>query len=130
MVGMTNVQAPGPSRETARILAILCHLSLIISAIISVGILSFVGPLIFWLIFKNRDQLIRNAAAGSFNFAVTLTIVSWVAGILQFTVILAPLGWLLWIIVFVAGLVLGIIAALAASRYELYKYPLTIPILT
>ncbi|MGP9695617.1 DUF4870 domain-containing protein [Brachybacterium sp. AOP25-B2-12] len=88
------------------------------------------GPLIFWLIYKDKDQLVRNAAAGSFNFAVTLTIVSWVAGILQFTVILAPLGWLLWIIVFVGGLVLGIIAALAASRYELYTYPLTIPILT
>lgn len=125
---MTNATAP--SRDTARLLAILCHLSLIISVMVSVGVLAFLGPLIFWFLFKDRDQLVRNAAAGSFNFAVTLTIASWVAGALQVTVILAPLGWIIWAAVFVAGLIFAISGALAANRFELYRYPLTIPILT
>ncbi|UYG16606.1 DUF4870 domain-containing protein [Brachybacterium huguangmaarense] len=125
---MTNV--PTPSRDAARTWAILCHLSLIISAILSAGILAFVGPLIFWFLYKDKDALVRNAAAGSFNFAVTLVIASAVATILQFTIILAPVGWIIWAAVYVLGILFPILAALAASRFELYKYPLTLPLLS
>ncbi len=125
---MTNV--PTPSRDTARTWAILCHLSLIISAVLSAGILAFVGPLIFWFLYKDKDALVRNAAAGSFNFAVTLVIAGAIAAILQFTIILAPVGWIIWAAVYVLGIVFPILAALAASRFELYKYPLTLPLLS
>lgn len=125
---MTEIRPPAP--ETARTWAILCHLSLIISAALSAGILAFVGPLVFWFLYKDKDALVRNAAAGSFNFAVTLTLASIVAAALQFTIILAPVGWVIWVAVYVMGIVMPILAALAASRYEMYKYPLTLPLLS
>lgn len=125
---MTSV--PNPAPETARTWAILCHLSLILSAIVSAGILAFVGPLIFWLLYKDKDALVRNAAAGSFNFALTLFIASAIAGVLQFTIILAPVGWVIWAAIYVMGILFPILAALAASRYQMYRYPLTLPVLS
>lgn len=126
--GMTSVPSPAP--ETARTWAILCHLSLILSAIVSAGILAFVGPLIFWLLYKDKDALVRNAAAGSFNFALTLFIASAFAGVLQLTIILAPVGWVIWAAIYVMGILFPILAALAASRYQMYRYPLTLPVLS
>ncbi|MFL0577212.1 DUF4870 domain-containing protein [Brevibacterium luteolum] len=109
--------------------AILCHLSLIISAVLSLGMLAFVGPLIFWFIYKDRSDLVRNAAAGSFNFAVTLALASMVASILAFTVILLPAAWIIWAVIYIVSIVIPIIAAMAAARYEKYRYPLTLPLL-
>lgn len=121
---------PAPSRETARTWAILCHLSLIISAVLSTGVLAFVGPLIFWFLYKDKDALVRNAAAGAFNFAVTLGIASVVAWLLAATVILIPVSLVLWAAIFVCGLVFSILGAMAASRYEMYRYPLTLQLLS
>lgn len=127
---MTTPGVPTPAPETARLWAILCHLSLIIAAVLSAGYLAFVGPLIFWFLYRERDGLVRNAAAGSFNFAVTLFLASAVAGALQFTVILAPVGWIIWGLVYLVGILFPILAAMAASPYERYRYPLTLPLLS
>ncbi|GAB2531680.1 DUF4870 domain-containing protein [Brachybacterium huguangmaarense] len=121
---------PGISPETARTWAILAHLSLILSMIVSAGLLAFAGPLILWFVYKDRDALVRNASAGAFNFALTLTVASWVAGILAVTVILIPVSLILWVAIGIAGIVIPILGALAASRYEMYRYPLTLPILS
>lgn len=125
---MTTV--PTPSRDTARTLAILCHLSMLIAGVLSMGYLAFVAPLIFWFLYKDKDQLVRNAAAGSFNFAVTLFLASAVAGLLMITVILIPVSFVIWGVVYVVGILFPILAALAASRFELYRYPATLAVLS
>lgn len=131
MEDMNETHAPRPTshQSTDRTWAILCHLSLIISAVLSLGMLAFVGPLIFWFIYKDRSDLVRNAAAGSFNFAVTLALGSMVASILAFTVILLPAAWIIWAVIYIVSIVIPIIAAMAAARYEKYRYPLTLPLL-
>ena len=131
MEDMNETYAPHQTshQSTGRTWAILCHLSLIISAVLSLGMLAFVGPLIFWFIYKDRSDLVRNAAAGSFNFAVTLALASMVASILAFTVILLPAAWIIWAVIYIVSIVIPIIAAMAASRYQKYRYPLTLPLL-
>lgn len=131
MENMNETYAPHQTshQSTDRTWAILCHLSLIISAVLSLGMLAFVGPLIFWFIYKDKSDLVRNAAAGSFNFAVTLALASMVASILAFTVILLPAAWIIWAVICVVSIVIPIIAAMAASRYQKYRYPLTLPLL-
>jgi uncharacterized protein len=121
---------PQTPRDTGndRTIAILSHLSLFIGAL-TIGYLGWLVPLILWLVYKDRSPLIRGASAGSFNFAITMLIVSTVAGILQPTVILAPIGWVLWVGVFVLSILFPILAAIAANRGEIYRYPLTLPIL-
>lgn len=123
----TTRQTTDPSTE--RTWAILCHLSLIISSVLSVGTLAFVGPLILWFVYKDKSDFVRNAAAGSFNFAVTLTLTSWVATILAFTVILLPVSFIVWAVIYIVSIVIPILAAMAASRHEKYRYPLTLPLL-
>ncbi|MBW8732612.1 MAG: DUF4870 domain-containing protein, partial [Terrabacter sp.] len=58
-----------------RTVAILAHLSAIIAAVVSAGWLSILGPLVVWFVYKDKSLFVRQAAAGAFNFNLTI----WVA---------------------------------------------------
>lgn len=112
-----------------RILAVLAHLSPIIAAIVSAGALSFLGPLILYFVYKDRSPLVRNAAASSFNFHITIW-VAWIAAwIFFFTIIGIPVAIVLWVVPAIAQIVLSIIGALRAWNGEVYRYPFQLPIL-
>lgn len=112
-----------------RTIAVLAHLSPLIALVLSAGWLSFLGPLIVWFIWRDRGPLVRQAAAGAFNFNITVWVTSIIAWICLFTVILIPLAIVLWIGAFLAQVILSIKGAFAASRGEVYRYPLQVPIL-
>lgn len=112
-----------------RILAVLAHLSPIIAAIVSAGALSFLGPLILYFIYKDRSPLVRNAAASSFNFHITVW-ACWIAAWIFFiSVIGIPVAILLWVVPAIAQIVLSIVGALRAWNGEVYRYPFQLPIL-
>lgn len=112
-----------------RVIAVLAHLSPLIAAIVSFGALSFLGPLILWFVYKDRNALVRNAAASSFNFHITIWI-CWVLALIFFlTVVGIPIAILLWVVPAIAQLVFSIVGALRAWSGELYSYPFQIPIL-
>lgn len=113
-----------------RTIAVLAHLSPLIAIVLSAGLLSFLGPLIVWLIWKDRSPLVRNAAASAFNFNMTVWLANVLAFAVIFTVVLIPLSIVLWVGAFVAQLVLSIMGALAANRGEVYRYPLQVPLLS
>ncbi len=92
------------------------HLSLIISW--------FVGPLIGYLVLKDKSDFLRQQTSAALNFGISLSIYSFASGIL--TVISIGLLAFLPVAVGVAGIILAILAGLAANRGELYKYPLSI----
>lgn len=112
-----------------RILAVLAHLSPIIAAIVSAGWLSFLGPLILYFIYKDRNALVRNAAASSFNFHITVWACWIVAWILAITIIGLPISIVLWVVPAIAQIVLSIVGALRAWNGEVYRYPFQLPIL-
>lgn len=111
--------------------SILAHLSAPAAFLLSAGFLSFLGPLIIWAIYKERSPLVRRASAGSFNFNVTL----WLIYVLTWLLVIVTLGLgflvavPVWIVLFVVGAVLHIMAAVRASRGEAYVYPLQVPVL-
>ncbi len=109
--------------------AILGHLAALIAAVVSVGWLSFVGPLIIWVLYKDRSAFVRQAAAGSFNFNLAVWVAIIAGWVLFFTVILIPLAIIVWAVAVIAALVFHIRAALAANRGELYRYPWSITVL-
>ncbi len=127
--GQHGQQPYGPASGDDRTIAVLAHLSPVIAIIFSAGLLSFLGPLVVWLIWRDRGPLIRNAAASAFNFNITV----WVAGVIGWicavTLILLPVSIVLWVGAFVAQLVLSIKGAISANRGEVYRYPLQVPIL-
>lgn len=119
----------GPVSADDKTLAILAHLSAILAMLVSAGWLSFVGPLLVWLVKKDSSPFVRRAAAQSFNFNLAMTAMSIVGWICFITLIGIPVAILLWIIAFVMTLWHHIKAAMAANRGVLYRYPIQIPIL-
>ena len=85
-------------------------------------VFSFIGPLVVWLVFKDRGRFVEEQAKEALNFQITIAIAYLVSGILTIVLI----GAFLLPIVGLLSLVLGIIAAIAANKGEAYRYPMTL----
>jgi uncharacterized Tic20 family protein len=114
---------PTPSSEE-RSMALLAHLSTLVAMVVSVGWLSFVGPLILWFIHKDKSAFVRQSAAGAFNFNLSMWVLSIIGWICIFTLILAIPGVILLAISAIGQIVFHIIGAVRANRGELYRYPM------
>lgn len=85
-------------------------------------VFSFLAPLVVWLVFKGRGAYLEHQAKESLNFQITLLIVMIVGGILS----IVGIGILIVIAAGIGALVLQIMAAVAASKFEWYRYPVSI----
>lgn len=110
--------APTPLRpEDERVWAVLAHLL----PLLGVG---FVAPLVIWLVFRGRGPFLEHHAKESLNVQLTLLVAAVVSSILAVvtfgitTVVLALLG--------VAWVVVAILAAVGASRWEWFRTPAVI----
>ncbi|GAA1144957.1 DUF4870 domain-containing protein [Ornithinicoccus hortensis] len=110
---------------------IMAHLSAPIAFLISAGSLSFLGPLVIWLIQKDQSPAVRASAAGAFNFNLSfwiLYLLGWVVGIVTLTlgfIVVIPF----WIVIFLVAAFVHIKGALRAARGETYHYPFQLPVL-
>ena len=87
------------------------------------GILfSFLPGLIVWLLKKDDNAYIGENAREALNFQITLMIAYFISWILAFILIGFVLIWLLWL----ANIILCIMAAVATSKGESYRYPLAL----
>ncbi|GAA6524560.1 DUF4870 domain-containing protein [Intrasporangium sp. DVR] len=132
---MTYPYQPDPTRDAVavtddeRTWAVLGHISTIVAAVLSVGWLSFVGPLVVWALYKDRSAFVRQSAAGAFNFNVLIWAVTIVGWIFFITLIGIPIAIILWIVAFAASVYCHVRGAVLASRGELYRYPWGITVL-
>jgi uncharacterized Tic20 family protein len=99
-----------------RTLAMITHISGIL--------LGFLVPLIIWLVNKDKPEkaFINDQSKEALNFQITLFIAHVAAGILWFILI----GMLLTFIIWIASVVLMIMAGLKANNGEAYRYPLAL----
>jgi uncharacterized protein len=119
-----------PSGETAtpagagevtrddRNLALLIHLLAIITG--------FLAPLIIWLIKKDSSKFIDHHGKQALNFQITILlayIISWVLTFVFFV------GCFIMPVVVIVDIVFCILAAVASSRGEWYRYPIALPLL-
>jgi uncharacterized Tic20 family protein len=101
------------STPEERQLAFLCHLG--------GAFLSILVPLIIWLLKKDQSRFVEDQAKEALNFQITLLIGHFVAGLtICFTLGVVNGG------LYVVGLVFGILAAVAANKGEVYRYPFAI----
>lgn len=112
-----------------RTLAVAAHLSAIVAMVVSAGWLSFVGPLVVWLLFRDRSPFVRRSAAGSFNFNLWAWVISVVAWVCAFTVVLLPLAVVLWVVAGLMTVICHVLGAVRASRGVLYTYPVQLRVL-
>lgn len=124
----STTPAPPLSPSDERLWATLTHVSALIGIVVGAGFLGWLGPLIIFLVLKDRSAFVADHAKTTLNFQITMAIVivaSWAIAIVTlFLLFFVPL-----IVGFVVGvlvIVLSIIAAVAAYRGERYQYPLTI----
>jgi uncharacterized Tic20 family protein len=95
-------------------LAVLTHLG---------GILfSFIPSLIVWLLKKETSPYVAAQAREALNFQITL-LIAWVV---SYILIFILIGFLLMGVIWLANIVLCILAAVAASKGENYRYPFSL----
>lgn len=106
-------EAPAPvksSKSEDNTLAILAHILGIV--------VGFVGPLVIYLV-KPEEGYVKNQAKEALNFQITVAIGYIIGSILMVifigTIILAAVG--------IVNLIFCIMAAMAVSKGEDYKYP-------
>ena len=80
--------------------------------------LSFLVPLVIFLVFKDRDPFVRRHSASALNFHITLAIAYIVLAITVIGLLVIPFLWL-------ASLVLTILASIAANDGRDYQYPMS-----
>lgn len=87
------------------------------------GILfSFIPSLIVFLLKKDDSEYIRVQSREALNFQITLLLAQFVAYILIFILV----GFLLLGLIWLFNIVVCIIAAIASSKGEDYRYPFTL----
>lgn len=125
--------APAPVtpmlESDARTWAMLVHIIAIAAMFLSGGFLSFVAPLVIWLLYRQRSALVDFHGRQNLNLQLSLLVVGIVAfavGTLTWGVgllITLPLWGAYWIY----ALVVSIIAGIKAQSGEYYRIRFNIP---
>jgi uncharacterized protein len=116
----TPPQPLSPSDE--RLWATLTHVSALIGILVGAGFIGWLGPLIIFLVLRDRSAFVAEHAKTTLNFQITMAIAAIIAFVLWFVLV----GFLITAAIYVVVIVFSIIATVAASRGQRYEYPLTI----
>lgn len=84
--------------------------------------MNVLGPAVVWWVKRDDSAFIEYHAREAMNFQISIWLYSAAVSLLLFVLI----GWLLVLPLLVFDVVVVIIAALRASRGELYRYPLSL----
>ncbi len=88
------------------------------------GIVYWLGPLIFWLVKKDESAYVKEQTLESLNFQITVLIAFVASGVLS--AINGGLGALVWSLVALGNLVMVIMAVVASKEGVQYKYPVNL----
>ena len=100
--------------QDSKNMGMLCHLLGLFT--------SFVGPLILWLIKKDEDAFVNDQGKEALNFQITIILAMVASAILMVIFI----GVFLWLATVVCNLIFCILACVAASKGEQYRYPISL----
>lgn len=113
---------PGGLPSEVRTWAMAAHLSAFVGFIAGVLVLSFVGPLVVWLVKREEHPFIESHAREALNFNLSVLLY----GVVCLLLVVVLVGFLLLLALFVAWVALSIQGAVRASQGEPHRYPLTI----
>ncbi len=105
--------------------AVATHLASF-SGYIGVPFGHILGPLIIWLMKKDTSNFLDEVGKETVNYNISLIIWFIASFAIMFTIIGIPLALLMLAALSVMDIIVTILAAVAASNGEQYKYPLTI----
>lgn len=94
----------------------LAHLSALVA--MALGGMTFLGPLIVWLVKKDQSAFVADQGKEALNFQLSVLLVTIVCAA---TIIGIPLV----LVVFVGSIIYSIIAGMEANKGVAYRYPYT-----
>lgn len=106
----------GTPTEEERTWGMLAHLSALIAGLVALPIL---GPLIVWLMYKDKSAFVADQAKEALNFQIAVLVA---VVVLSVTCIGLPLV----IVVAIGALIYEIIGGMEAHEGVVYRYPYTI----
>ena len=112
---MTDSNAPAEISSESKGWAAAAHLIPLIG-------LSFIAPLVIWLIKRDEDPFIEDHSREALNFQISVLIYVIVGIIL----IILLIGILILIAVALFALIFAIVAGVKAATGQSYRYPLTL----
>lgn len=92
------------------------------------GLLSFIGPLIVWLIYRDRSDAVDREAKEALNAQITYAAAALALYVVGGVLALVLIGFVFIIaatIVQLAAFIVAIVAAVRANTSGTYRYPLT-----
>lgn len=101
--------------------AMWAHLGALLATLPSVFLLQFLVPLVILLSQRDRSTFVADHAREALNFHISMAIWTLIGAVLSMVCI----GFVVIAAVWVLTIVCGILAAIAASRGEYYRYPVT-----
>ena len=110
-----------PSQEE-RNWALVVHLGPVVLGTSSMGLLAFVLPLVVFLAKRDDSEFVSDQAKESLNFQITVLL----AYLICIPLIFIVVGIFFWIVIALAELVLGLIAAVKSYDGHRYRYPLAL----
>jgi uncharacterized Tic20 family protein len=102
-----------------------CHLSSLLGYVLAPSFNIF-GPLIVWLIKRNESSFVDAQGKDALNFHISLTLYAILSVVPFLTIILIPIAFLLWGLIWLMGIICSVLGAIKASNGESYQYPLSI----
>jgi uncharacterized Tic20 family protein len=129
-----SVPPPAPQGSDERTWGIFCHLSAL-AAITQIPLANILGPLIIWLVKKEQYPFVSDQGKEALNFQISMTIYFFLLMILTIPLFIGSFMWCfpfmliaipLGVALAITDLVLVIVASVAASNGQAYRYPLTI----
>jgi uncharacterized Tic20 family protein len=87
-------------------------------------VVSVIGALVIWLSNKDRPEksFVIEQAKEALNFQITI----FIATIVSFALVFVAIGFALLPVLFIGNIVFCIIAGIAASKGQAYRYPITL----
>jgi uncharacterized protein len=89
---------------------------------ITIPFFGFIGPLVAYLVYKDRSEWLKQVTTEALNFSILYSI----AYLISVITISVVIGLILWPAVFIVALIFCIMGTIAASKHEFYRYPINI----
>jgi uncharacterized Tic20 family protein len=89
------------------------------------ALFGFLVPLIIWLIKKDTSKFVDDQGKEALNFQLTL-LIAHVVGAATACITFGSINMIVWVL----GMVFGILGGVAANKGEVYRYPINIRMIT
>jgi uncharacterized Tic20 family protein len=89
------------------------------------GVGGFIAPLVAYLVQGQKSPVARAHAIAALNFQILWSAI----GFIGWVTVCIAIGFIIWPITMLVGIIFGIIAGVKANEGQLYKYPMSLSII-